>query len=60
MGTIKPGATPNWRTRGVRVIPGAALDTDTPQTPGMTRAAAVTHDRTGSEKEAYRKLSLKK
>ncbi|MGH3536974.1 MAG: hypothetical protein ACRDQJ_01525 [Pseudonocardiaceae bacterium] len=50
MGTIKPGATPNWRTEGVRVIPSAALDTNTPQTPGMTRAAAVTHDRAGSEK----------
>ncbi|WP_297701261.1 cupin domain-containing protein [Mycobacterium sp.] len=50
MGTIKPSATPNWRTQGVRVIPGTALDTNTPQTPGMTRAAAVTHDRTGSEK----------
>lgn len=50
MGTIKPSATPNWRTQGVRVIPGAALDTNTPQTPGMTRAAAVTHHRTGSEK----------
>ena len=50
MGTIKPSATPNWRTQGVRGNPGTALDTNTPQTPGMTRAAAVTHDRTGSEK----------
>ena len=50
MGTIKPSATPNWRTQGVRGIPGTPLDTHTPQTPGMTRAAAVTHDRTGSEK----------
>jgi uncharacterized RmlC-like cupin family protein len=50
MGTIEPGAAPNWRTEGVRVIPGDALDANTPQTPGMTRAAAVTHDRTGSEK----------
>ena len=50
MSTTQPGATPNWRTDGVRVIPGDALDSDTPQTPGMTRAAAVTHDRTGSRK----------
>lgn len=50
MGTIEPDATPNWRTEGVRVIPGDALDTNTPQTPGMCRAAAVTYDRTGSEK----------
>ncbi|MDQ4030978.1 MAG: cupin domain-containing protein [Actinomycetota bacterium] len=50
MSTVEPGATPDWRTRGVWVIPGDALDTNTPQTPGMIRAAAVTHDRAGSEK----------
>ncbi|HJT03542.1 MAG TPA: cupin domain-containing protein [Pseudonocardiaceae bacterium] len=50
MSITQPEATPNWRTDGVRVIPGDVLDTDTPQTPGMTRAAAVTHDRTGSAK----------
>ena len=42
--------TRDWRTDGVRVIPGDALDTNTPQTPGMHRAAAVTHDRAGAEK----------
>jgi uncharacterized RmlC-like cupin family protein len=40
----------NWRVAGVRVIPGDALDSNTPQTPGMRRAAAITHDRAGSEK----------
>ena len=50
MSTSADGATPDWRTDGVRVIPSDALDTNTPQTPGMNRAAAVTHDRTGSEK----------
>jgi uncharacterized RmlC-like cupin family protein len=50
MSTSAHGATPDWRTEGVRVIPGDALDTNTPQTPGMNRAAAVTHDRAGSEK----------
>ena len=40
----------DWRTDGVRVIPGDALDDDTPQTPGMHRAAAVTHARAGAEK----------
>ena len=30
-----------WRTDGVAVIPADALDTNTPQTPGMFRAAAV-------------------
>ena len=39
-----------WREDGVRVIPGDALDTNTAQTPGMHRAAAVTADRVGSRK----------
>jgi hypothetical protein len=30
MGMSEPGVTPNWRTEGVRVIPGDALDTNTP------------------------------
>ena len=50
MSTSAHGATPDWRTDGVRVIPGDALDPNTPQTPGMHRAAAVTRHRAGSEK----------
>jgi len=50
MDTVEPGTTPDWRTEGVRVVPGDALDLDTPQTPGMVRAAAVTRDRAGSER----------
>ncbi|WP_037606079.1 cupin domain-containing protein [Streptacidiphilus rugosus] len=50
MSTVEPGATPDWRTEGVRVVPGDALDPNTPQTPGMHRAAAVTQARTGSHK----------
>jgi uncharacterized RmlC-like cupin family protein len=42
--------TPDWRTAGVRVIPPDALDTRTPQTPGMHRAAAVNGDRVGAER----------
>jgi uncharacterized RmlC-like cupin family protein len=42
-------STPDWRTAGVRVIPADALDTNTPQTPGMHRAAAVTGARTGAQ-----------
>ena len=38
----------HWRENGVRVIPPDALDSNTPQTPGMHRAAAVTFDRTGA------------
>ncbi len=40
----------DWRTDGVRVIPGDALDDNTPQTSGMHRAAAVTLDRAGAQK----------
>lgn len=43
-------ATPDWRVEGVRVVPGDALDPNTPQTPGMHRAAAITHNRAGAEK----------
>jgi uncharacterized RmlC-like cupin family protein len=31
----------DWRNEGVRIIQPDELDTDTPQTPGMLRAAAV-------------------
>jgi uncharacterized RmlC-like cupin family protein len=41
---------PDWRTQGVRVIRGDELDPNTPQTPGMTRAAAITHARVGAQK----------
>jgi uncharacterized RmlC-like cupin family protein len=34
----------------VRVVKGSELDTNTPQTQGMNRAAAITHARCGAEK----------
>ncbi|MBD5633036.1 MAG: cupin domain-containing protein [Candidatus Eremiobacteraeota bacterium] len=40
----------DWRDDGVRVVPGGRLDPNTPQTPGMSRAAAITHARAGAEK----------
>ncbi len=40
----------DWRTEGVRVIPANSLDTNTPQTAGMDRAAAVNLARTGAQK----------
>jgi uncharacterized RmlC-like cupin family protein len=43
-------STPHWRTEGVRVIPGDQLDSNTPQTPGMSRAAAINHARAGANK----------
>ena len=42
--------TLRWRLHGVRVIPGDRLDTNTPQTPGMNRAAAITRARVGADK----------
>ena len=42
--------TDRWRDHGVRVVSGTSLDLNTPQTPGMTRAAAITHARTGAQK----------
>ncbi len=39
-----------WRQDGVRVIPADKLDANTPQTPGMSRAAAVNFARVGAEK----------
>ena len=40
----------DWRTHGVRVVHSSELDLNTPQTPGMTRAAAITHATTGASK----------
>ncbi len=40
----------DWRANGVRVIPAGEFDSNTPQTPGMTRAAAINHARVGAEK----------
>ena len=39
-----------WKHSGVRVVPGDQLDTNTPQTPGMDRAAAINFARVGARK----------
>src|SRR5437868_15105058 len=39
-----------WKHDGVRVIPGDRLDTNTAQTPGMNRAAAIDFARVGARK----------
>jgi uncharacterized RmlC-like cupin family protein len=39
-----------WKHSGVRVIPGDQLDTNTAQTPGMNRAAAINAARVGAQK----------
>ncbi|MEA2471612.1 MAG: hypothetical protein QOE38_2611 [Thermoleophilaceae bacterium] len=40
----------DWRLRGVRVVRGDDLDPNTPQTPGMTRMAAISAARAGASK----------
>ncbi len=40
----------DWRDHGVRIVHGDALDTNTPQTPGMNRAAAITYASAGASK----------
>ena len=40
----------DWRTQGVRVVKAGELDPNTAQTPGMSRAAAITRARVGAEK----------
>jgi uncharacterized RmlC-like cupin family protein len=39
-----------WKLQGVRVVRADELDLNTAQTPGMNRAAAITHARAGAEK----------
>jgi uncharacterized RmlC-like cupin family protein len=39
-----------WKHDGVRVIPGNSLDSNTPQTPGMNREAAINFARVGAQK----------
>jgi uncharacterized RmlC-like cupin family protein len=39
-----------WKHDGIRVVHGHELDTNTPQTPGMNRAAAITAANAGARK----------
>ena len=40
----------DWRQKGIRIVRGNQLDHNTPQTPGMSRAAAITHASAGANK----------
>ncbi len=40
----------NWRDSGVRIVRGDQLDMNTPQTYGMTRAAAINRATAGADK----------
>ena len=47
---LHPPGAGDWKHHGVKVIPGDSLDPNTPQTPGMSRAAAIDRARAGAEK----------
>lgn len=40
----------DWRRQGVRVVKASELDSNTPQTPGMNRAAAINFAKAGAHK----------
>ena len=43
-------ASHDWQAHGIRIVRAGELDSNTPQTPGMTRAAAITHAAAGAHK----------
>ena len=47
---MKSADARDWRDHGVKIIPANLLDYNTPQTTGMTRAAAINHARAGAHK----------
>jgi len=52
-GVLEAGMTAkhtDWRNHGVRIVKGTELDINTPQTPGMNRAAAITYATAGAQK----------
>jgi uncharacterized RmlC-like cupin family protein len=44
------GLSPDWGEHGVRIVSSAELDLNTPQTPGMQRAAAITTATAGAQR----------
>ena len=43
-------SAPKWKHTGVAVIPASSLDSNTQQTPDMSRAAAINFARVGAQK----------
>jgi len=43
-------AARDWKEHGIRIVRANELDSNTPQTPGMTRAAAITNACAGATK----------
>jgi uncharacterized RmlC-like cupin family protein len=40
----------DWERHGLRIVRAGALNSNTPQTPGMTRAEAISHASAGAQK----------
>jgi len=49
-GRLAEAANHDWKLHGVKIVRRPELDSNTPQTFGLSRAAAITHARTGAEK----------
>jgi uncharacterized RmlC-like cupin family protein len=41
---------PDWQLHGLRIVRSGELESNTPQTAGMTRAEAISHARVGAQK----------
>lgn len=41
---------PDWERHGIRIVRSGELNSNTPQTRGMTRAEAISHARVGAQK----------
>jgi uncharacterized RmlC-like cupin family protein len=52
-------SAPKWKHDGVRIIPSHSLDSNTPQTPGMERKAAIDFARAGAQKIWAGTVSIK-
>jgi uncharacterized RmlC-like cupin family protein len=50
MSDLEASEAPDWKRHGVRIIRSGELDSNTPQTPGMTRAEAISHARVGAQR----------
>jgi uncharacterized RmlC-like cupin family protein len=46
----KSNDQPDWKHHGIRIVRSGELDSNTPQTAGMTRAEAISHARVGAQK----------
>jgi uncharacterized RmlC-like cupin family protein len=50
MSDRKADEKPDWKQHGLRIVRRGELDSNTPQTIGMTRAEAISHARVGAQK----------